>query len=133
MGMVFSFIPQEKEQENLAVSDVKSGNTEHSCHEKMDRADNNASLKNIDTDKGKSNSNKGNCCSDKVKTFQQVDKLLNEVDGSLQEHFYKHFSSYPYTINLLLLTGISRNCKQFDRSHHPPIPDIRIAIQSFQI
>lgn len=77
---------------------------------------------------------KDNCCNDNVMKFVQTDKSLSPLVD---------FSSHPACVTLsvpsfcnidLLATSRAKvNSRYFARSYHPPIPDIRIAIQSFQI
>jgi len=77
---------------------------------------------------------KDNCCADKVVKFAQVDKLLSQF-SEFQSNisFFTLFVSSFYNINVLAASQVTKNIKYFVRSHHPPIPDIRLAIRSFQI
>lgn len=75
-----------------------------------------------------------NCCADKVVKFAQVDKSLSQSsDFQSIIIFFTTFVSSFYNINVLAASQVTKSVKYFVRSHHPPIPDIRIAIQSFQI
>ena len=77
---------------------------------------------------------KDNCCADKVVKFAQVDKSLSpSFDFQSNIIFITTFVSSFYNINILAASQVTKSTKYFVRSHHPPIPDIRIAIQSFQI
>lgn len=85
-------------------------------------------------DQHKGKKTKDDCCSDEVMKFARVDKRTPQSpEFSLQPVFF-----------VLLFTGTSHfdapevnklvsGSKYFARSYHPPIPEIRIAIQSFQI
>lgn len=76
---------------------------------------------------------KGNCCTDKVMEFEQLDKSVARSLTTLNPIFFTVFVSTFYNIDVSFLSQGAPNIKYFVRSHHPPIPDIRIAIQSFQI
>lgn len=80
----------------------------------------------------KSKDNKDNCCNDQVIKFAQVDKFVPHFAG-LNAIFFTTLISSFYNIDVLHTSKSSANIKYFVRDHHPPIPDIRIAIQSFQI
>ena len=75
----------------------------------------------------------GSCCTDKVKEFQQVTKYVHKIVTIVRPVFFTAFPAPYYNINVLPHTDIVRDIKSFVRSYHPPIPDIRIAVQSFQI
>ncbi len=83
-------------------------------------------------DAHKSSEGKDNCCDDQVTKFSQLDK---SVPQSLAENpfFYTAFVSSFYNIGILVTSQITKSTKYFVRCHHPPIPDILIAIQRFQI
>ncbi len=77
--------------------------------------------------------NKDNCCNDEVMKFQQVDKAIVSSVTLLSPVFFTSFLASFYNIDILSSKNRTSDIKYFVRSHHPPIPDIRIAIQSFQI
>jgi hypothetical protein len=77
---------------------------------------------------------KNNCCNDKVTQFAQLDKALSpSLSFLVNPLFFTALVSTFYNIDISFLSQRSLTIKYFVRSHHPPIPDIRIAIQSFQI
>ena len=81
-----------------------------------------------------SNKEKGNCCNDEVVKFSQVDKSAPQsVKAGANPIFFTAFISSFYSIDLLGAFQPPVTGKYFLRGYHPPIPDIRIAIQSFQI
>lgn len=80
-----------------------------------------------------SNSDKDNCCNDGVMKFQQIDKNIATSFSLINPLFFTSFLTSFYNIDILSSKNRISEIKYFDRSHHPPIPDIRIAIQSFQI
>ena len=75
---------------------------------------------------------KDNCCSDQVKKFEALDKSLPHQLNIIHPTFLIAFFDVYFNADLPAI-DIVKNIKQFVRSYHPPIPDIRIAIQSFQI
>ncbi len=81
----------------------------------------------------KSNNEKDNCCNDGVMKFQKVDKNIATSFSSINPVFFTSFLTSFYNIDILSSNNRISEIKYFVRSHHPPIPDIRIAIQSFQI
>src|SRR5438309_677626 len=74
-----------------------------------------------------------NCCKDKVTRIAQADKAVPQGYSGIHPVFITAFLASFYNINLLPRTTVVKDIKQFVRSYHPPISDIRIAIQSFQI
>ena len=87
-----------------------------------------------DNDHHKSKGGKDDCCNDKVTQFAQLDKALSpSLSFVINPVFVTAFISSFYNIEVLFFSQASPNIKYFVRSYHPPIPDIRIAIQSFQI
>ena len=74
-----------------------------------------------------------NCCHDKVMQIAQQDKAIAPPISLTNPTFFTAFTSSFYDIDILLSTGADLHIKYFVQRHHPPIPDIRIAIQSFQI
>lgn len=83
-------------------------------------------------DNHKSKDDKDNCCNDKVTKFSQLDKAVPQP-SAVNAIFFTAFISSFYNIDTLVASQITKSTKYFVRSHHPPIPDIRIAIQSLQI
>jgi|SRR5690242_310349 len=74
-----------------------------------------------------------NCCHDKVTKISKLDKAVPQsFSTSVNSIFLLGLASSFYNIDLL---NSLRNTaiRYIARSHHPPIPDIRIAIRSFQI
>jgi len=72
-----------------------------------------------------------NCCHDKVSKIAQLDKLVPDA-FSISVNY--SFLSAPFFNDMVSLPSFRNGAiKYFIRIHHPPIPDIRIAIQSFQI
>lgn len=81
----------------------------------------------------KSGGDKDNCCNDKVNNFQQLDKSVPQTVNVIHPVFFTAFVFTYHNIDILPHIDIIKDIKLFVRSYHPPISDIRIAIQSFQI
>ena len=81
----------------------------------------------------KDNSKKDDCCNDKVVKISQTDKAVAYSNTLVHPVFFTAFISSYYNIDVTFPSQITTNIKYFVLGHHPPIPDIRIAIQSFQI
>ena len=78
----------------------------------------------------KTTNDEDNCCHDKVTQIAQQDKAITPSISIISPVFFTTVVASFYNLNLLNSYSYIR---YFIRSHHPPIPDIRIAIQSFQI
>lgn len=74
-----------------------------------------------------------NCCNDKVVQIAQTDKSTPPSTVLINTIFATAFFSTFYELNVLYLSQTVPEKKYFVRGHHPPIRDIRITIQSFQI
>ena len=73
------------------------------------------------------------CCSGKVTSFQQLDKSIAVALDIVHPVFYTATVSTYFHLSVLPPAGNIKDIKLFVRSYHPPIADIRIAIQSFQV
>ncbi len=76
---------------------------------------------------------KDDCCTDKVVKLSQADKAVPQPAKLFSPAFFTAFIATYYNINFPYPSQANTSNKYFVRGHHPPIPDIRIAIQSFQI
>ena len=73
-------------------------------------------------------------CNQNIINFSKIDKLCGAVYTGSNNVFIAAFISSFYTTNWLTTPGVNVNIlAYFLRNHHPPIPDIRIAIHSFLI
>ncbi|SHF38254.1 hypothetical protein [Pedobacter caeni] len=74
------------------------------------------------------------CCTDQVQKIERADKLSPPV---LEFNHYQPFFTLIYPNFFHLEASVSSleilRPKHLARDYHPPIPDIRIAVQSFQI
>ncbi len=89
--------------------------------------------KRADSNLHKKTNDKDDCCNGNVTKIAQQDKAIAQSINIVSPVFFTAFIGGFYNAGTLLSTGIDSHFKYFVRSHHPPIPDIRIAIQSFQI
>ena len=78
-------------------------------------------------------SSKGDCCSHSVKDLTLLSKTVPNQINIVQPVFFTAFVGAYVNADIFSYANVVRNLHLFVRSHHPPIPDIRIAIQSFQI
>lgn len=76
---------------------------------------------------------KDDCCNDKVLKISKSDKALPQTAKLLNPVFFTALIATYYNIDITYPLQVNTSSKYFVRQHHPPIPDIRIAIQSFQI
>ena len=84
-------------------------------------------------DKHKDNDKKDDCCNDKVLKLFETAKAVPQSAKIVSPIFNTAFVPVYYTLNISYPSQVSTSNKYYVRGHHPPIPDIRIAIQSFQI
>jgi len=80
-----------------------------------------------------SKNDKDNCCNGEVMQFQKIDKVLTSSITFINSVSFTSYRASFYNIDILSHSTQIADIKYFVRSHHPPIPDIRIAIRSFQI
>lgn len=125
---------QGQEKATKAVIHIHKDGKRHVHDEKRvshnhDKSDTHDQVNNAE----KTKKDKDNCCTDQVKNFQEIDKLIPNSVIIIHPVFFTAFVAAYYDIPLLSHTNVVRDIKPFVRNHHPPIPDIRIAIQSFQI
>ncbi len=83
--------------------------------------------------KHKDNDKKDDCCHNKVLKIFQIDKAVPQFAKILSPIFNTAFVPVYYSITISYPSQVSTSNKYYVRGHHPPIRDIRIAIQSFQI
>ena len=134
LDMGFNAKHHEDKEGTVAVVHIHKDGKKHIHHEKKQSHHQDKSHKHDQSKTHeKSGSDKEGCCKDKVRNFEQLDK---SVPGSLTiDHpvFFTAFVASYYHLKILPPSDVIRDIKPFVRSYHPPIPDIRIAIQSFQI
>ena len=119
IGMDMGFNTRHHHEEATTEVHVHADGKKHQ-HEK-------AQHKHTDNDK------KDDCCNDKVLKISQTDKAVPQATKLLDPVFFTAFIATYYNFNISCSSQVSTSTKYFVRGHHPPITDIRIAIQSFQI
>ncbi len=73
------------------------------------------------------------CCSNEITNLLQEEKSLASP-LSIEHPGLEYFNPATFdVIEASFHNSVDKDKKYFVRQHHPPIPDIRIAIQSFQI
>jgi hypothetical protein len=82
--------------------------------------------------KNNSREHQNKCCTTKVTEFEQLDKYVSQT-VKINPIFFTMVPADLLAVDILYTSYINRDIKYFVRSYHPPIPNIRIAIQSFQI
>lgn len=122
-----------EKEETKPVVHVHADGKKHVHQEKakqaQDRSNKSADLAN----KKNSQDDKNKCCTTKVAEFEQLDKVVRQSLTIVQPVFFTGFIASYCDIKIYPTSDIVRDIKPFVRSYHPPISDIRIAIQSFQI
>jgi hypothetical protein len=77
---------------------------------------------------------KDDCCNDKVIKFEQINKTVPPSSNTgINPEAVTTFIFLFFNTDVLYASQHIPNIRYFVRCYHPPIPDIRIAIQSFQI
>ena len=77
---------------------------------------------------------KDNCCKEEVTKLTKGDKLLHAApESGLQPLSFIHLNQYSYIGASNVLPSQNTSNTQLIKPVRPPIPDVRIAIQSFQI
>ena len=81
----------------------------------------------------KEDAEKGGCCNDKVINFQNLDKnLIQNANTVINAPVFIANLSSLYGIGIFKPAQVSAK-KYIDLFFHPPPPDIRVLIRSFQI
>ena len=76
---------------------------------------------------------KDNCCNNKVIKFNEIDKSANHSLSTVINSLYVLVYKVVMNNNDASYASNITSTRYFVRSYHPPIPDIRVQIQSFQI
>ena len=76
---------------------------------------------------------KGGCCTDGVVKLAQTEKTIPQATVLINPFFATVFIATFCPANIFYKSQFTEPIRYFVRGHHPPIPDIRIAIHSFQI
>lgn len=112
---------------------VKASSSHHhdDSHEHSDNKTHKHS-KSVDTQSEKKADD--DCCKKEAKKFAQFDKIVSKVSAdNNQQILLVAFVQTFYSFDLLKSNDLVSVKRNLYRGHHPPIPDRRIAIQSFLI
>jgi hypothetical protein len=112
---------------------VHADGKKHLHQEKVDKNDGDSQSKSVANKETPPNENEGNCCSGTVTKFEQLDKSITQSSKIFHPVFFIINASGFYNSFNFYSSFINTDSKYFVRSYHPPIPNIRVAIQSFQI
>lgn len=133
VDMGFNSKDHHDEEATEAVLHVHVDGKRHIHYEKKQRHDHDKDHHQENPkDNHKSKEGKENCCKDLTLKFQQLDKSVPNTLNIIHPTFSIVFFDAFYNVDLPG-SEVVKDIKQFVRGYHPPIPDIRIAIQSFRI
>jgi hypothetical protein len=134
VDMGFNSKHHHKEEATGAVVHIHKDGKQHLHHERKNGHSHDRSNNHDETvTDHKAGGDKDDCCNNKVRSFEQLDKSVPASQSLVHPVFFTAFLTSYYNINIIPHSGVIKDIKPFVRSYHPPIPDIRIAIQSFQI
>ena len=109
-----------------SVSEKSSNNLVTDCHIAFSGDDN--------SNEGSDSSNDKDCCSNGVVKFFKLDKNISTTNVDLCSPLLLMVNQLTYQMELLQhLKNNEPAIHYFVQSDHPPLPDIRTAIQSFLI
>ncbi len=129
IGMDMGFNSKYHQDEMKIASMQMHANAKNRCHNEKATSTHSEAINNHHSSKD----GKHNCCNDGVLKFSQLDKSVPGTSNDINPVFLITFISSFYNNGILFQSLETPAIKYFVRSYHPPIPDIRIAIQSFQI
>lgn len=125
--MGFNSKHHEEEKEVVAHSHAHEHSKGH--HEHEGKANDEKA-----NDHHSSSEDKDNCCKDQVAKLAKADKLMpHPVDFNIHPVFFTAFLSTFFLVDFSPIHSHTPDNKLFVRCHQPPISNIRVAIQSFQI
>jgi hypothetical protein len=133
LDMGYNSKHHDEKESTEAVVHIHSDGKKHIHYEKKNTQEHNKPHQH-DQDKTHHDSKEGkdNCCNDQVFKFEQTDKSIPHSLNIVHPLFLIAFLDVFYNVSLPS-SGLIKDIKQFVRNYHPPIADIRIAIQSFQV
>ena len=108
-------------------------NTHHKASEAGNKKHHHQLEVNKDKLKNKKVADPNDCCNDEVTKLSQTDNVIVQQNVFISPVFFTALISLFYNIDSIIPSQAYINKKYFVRGHHPPINNIRIAIQSFQI
>ena len=134
LDMGFNTTHHDDKKARVPVVHIHKDGKKHIHNQKKSSDDQDKSHKpDLSSTPEKSKSDTEGCCKEKVRNFEQLDKSVPGFLSIAHPIFFTAFVALYYDLKILPSSDIVKDIKPFVRSYHPPIPDIRIAIQSFQI
>ena len=121
VDMGFNSHHHDEEATEISIHDHADGKKHHHHDEAEEHHDK------------KDGSKKDDCCNNKVVKISQADKAIVQSSTIIKQIFFTAFTSSLWNINISYPSQVTGSARYFTRNYHPPIPDIRITIQSFQI
>ena len=132
LDMGFNSKHHDEQESTEPVVHIHAEGKKHIHYEKKEKHNHGKSHRHDKADDQKSKKGDDNCCNDQVLKFEQLDKSIPYSLHIVHPTFL--ITSFDvFNDTDLSDPGIVKNIKQFVRSYHPPISNIRIEIQSFQI
>ena len=123
VDMGFNATHHHDEEATETTVHVHDDGKKHEHHDKAPKHQHNS----------KEDSEKGGCCNDGVIKFQNLDKNLNANNNSaISVHIFSAIFNSFFGFDILTPEQVPVQ-KHIAQLFHPPPPDIRILIQSFQI
>lgn len=123
---------QQADAQNTIVHVHKNGK-KHEHQQKKESHHQHTSPQHVEKDMQQEGADKDNCCNTAVTQFNQLDKAVPPSTQIFHPVFFTPVLAFYDLFQIKSYENVVINKKQFVRSHHPPIPDIRLAIRSFQI
>lgn len=132
MGLEMGFNSHHHDEENNIIpGHSHSGNDKHA--ETAGHSHSHGIKTNSHHDNKEPGNGKDNCCNNDVIKFNQLDKACAQSINGINVFSFDALITTFYNIDVLTSFKAATSTRYFVRNYHPPIPDIRIAIQSFQI
>lgn len=128
IDMGFNSTHHHDEEVTETSAHIHAGEKKHIHHNEATKHHDEA-----DNEHHKSKDNKDNCCNDMVTQIVQLDKSVPHFLSVINPIFFITFVSLFYNSEILFSSQGAPSIKYFVRNFHPPIQDLRIAIQSFLI
>ena len=132
VNMVTNSSHHHGKETTIAVVHIHTDGKKHIHHEEAPKHSDHKTAHHDQSLNDQSKEEKGNCCHDKVIKLDQLDKALAKTLDHNPLFFTSFIAAFYYTDPHYDFQFTSK-IKYFVSGHHPPIPDIRVAIQSFQI
>ena len=134
IGLDMGYNPKHHQDEaevEAASLHVHADGKKHDHHEQKESHDETHPHDAVNNPESEGNDS-DNCCKEQVTKIAQLDKAIPH-SLSIDPIFFTAYISTFYKIDVLGSSQVTKSTRYFVRSYHPPIPDILLAIQRFQI